>query len=189
MTQLSPKPYALKFWYRPGTVVRALLDAGRGHAVALVVAAVFGGVQAGPVYLATEGASSTIILIGAVAGLFGLYLFGWLLRNFGRWFGGEAKQADVRTAIGWGLLPWTVLFALMMFLLNQGEDAAVINSVKPLLFVGLIYGYVLLLLSLAAALRLSVLKTFLCLVVTFLVSMFPLTLLAKLVANAMGAAS
>ena len=46
----------------------------------------------------------------------------------------------------------------------------------------LVYGYIVLILSLAAALRLTPLKTFLCLVITIIFSLFPLILLFQLLA-------
>lgn len=45
------------------------------------------------------------------------------------------------------------------------------------------------LMALSAALRLSVLKTFLCLVVTVLVSLFPLTLLGQFLVKLFGSAA
>ncbi len=188
MTQTTPQPYALKFWYKPGTVVRALIEAGQGHGFALFVAVAFGIVQAGPFYLAPEHPRISMLLAGAVLGFCGLYLFSWLLRNFGRWFGSEAKLAEVRTALGLGLLPWVLLFAGFMPTLVAGSDAAAAARFFPVFVVGLVYGYVVLLLSLSAALRISVLKTFLCLVVTLLVSLFPLTFVGQLLYNAFSVA-
>lgn len=181
--------YPLTLWYKPASTLRDLLAARRGHAAALLVAAVFGAVQSGRFYLASEDASAGFFLVGALCGLFGLYLFGWLLRNFGRWFGADAARRDLRTALGLGLLPWTLLFAALIPVLNASEDAATVAALYPIFFVGLIYGYVILLLSLSGALKVSVLKTFLCLVVTVLVSLFPLTLLAQLFVNMFGSAA
>ena len=186
MSENSAKPYLLKFWYRPGTVVRALLEAQHGHALALGCALVFGALQTLPFYLADPDVSPLIIIFGAAVGWFGLYLFSWLLRNFGRWFGAQAKLSDMRIALGWGLLPWTVLFAVVALLVSRGENAETVTSLAPVLFGGFIYGYVLILLSVAAALKLSALKAFLCLIVTCVVSIFPLTLLAQFVASAFG---
>lgn len=170
--------------------MRGLLDQSKGHAAAVTIAASFGVVQSGRFFLATEAASVGILICGAVAGIFGLYLFAWLSRNFGRWFGAvDPKQRDLRTAIGLGLLPWTLLFAALMPLLSSGEEPEAIAGLYPVFFVFLIYGYTILLLSLSAALRISVLKTFLCLAVTVLVSLFPLTLVAQLLANALGQSS
>ena len=112
-----------------------------------------------------------------------MYLFGWLARNFGRWFGADTTQKETRTALGFGLLPWTLLSVVLSFMLAVQVDAEQIVRYAPFFFVIFVYGYVIILLSLSAALRLSVFKTFLCLVVTVLVSLFPLTLLAQLLAK------
>ena len=112
-----------------------------------------------------------------------------MTRNFGRWFGAKAEQKDTRTALGFGLLPWTVLSVVISFMIGAQMDPEVIVSYAPLFFVVFVYGYVIILLGLSAALRISVLKTFLCLVVTVLVSLFPLTLLAQFLANLSGSAA
>jgi hypothetical protein len=183
MTQTTPtpQPYALKFWYRPGAVVRALIDAGQGHGIALLVGGLFGFVQAIRVAMASENSVLGVLFAGAALGVLAIYLFSWLLRNFGRWFGAQAQVAEVRTALGLGLLPWTLLFAGFSLILNASSEAAEAVQWIPFLSVFFVYGYVILVLSLSAALRLSVLKTFLCLVVTFVVSLFPMTLVAQLV--------
>ena len=80
-------------------------------------------------------------------------------------------------------MPWLLLFLGLIFVLGRNADAEALASFYWLFFLGFLYGYVILLLSLAAALRLSVLKTFLCLIVTFLVSLFPLTLFVQLIAS------
>jgi len=186
MSENSAKPYLFKFWYRPGTVVRALLESRQGHHLALGCSSVFGALQALRFYLVDDRVSPIIIVFGAVAGLCGLYLFSWLLRNFGRWFGARAKLPEMRVALGWGLLPWTGLFGIVALMVSRGEDAEMLSSLAPILFVGFVYGYALILLSIAAALRLSALKAFLCLIVTCVVSIFPLTLIAQFVTHAFG---
>lgn len=159
--------------------MRGLAQSGRGHGLALVVAALFGFVQAIPMFFAEAGGEAQYFLFGAVFGLVGLYLFGWLLRNFGRWFGGQAAVREVRTSLGLSLMPWLLLFVVLFwFRQSMGPDA--LASFYWVFFLGFLYGYTILLLSLAAALRLSVLKTFLCLVTTFIVSLFPLTLVLQL---------
>jgi hypothetical protein len=64
-----------------------------------------------------------------------------------------------------------------------------IVSFAPVFFCVFFYGYVIILLSLSAALRLSVLKTFFCLAVTIIVSLFPLTLCAQLLVTLFGSAA
>ncbi len=187
MSTINNKSPLLTLWYKPATSMRALLDAGQGHSAALMIAAFFGAVQSIPFSLQQESSGPLFYLIGAAIGLSGLYLFGWLTRNFGRWFGAETAQLDVRIALGLSLLPWTLLFLPLPFIRGAEIDAATLKLCFAVFFIGIVYGYVIILLSLSAALRLSALKTFLCLVVTVLVSLFPLTLLAQLLSNLFGA--
>jgi hypothetical protein len=171
--------YPLTIWYHPARTVRSLNDSGHGHGLALVVAALFGFIQASPLFLSQSEGGVEYFLAGAVFGLSGLYLFSWLMRNFGRWFGAQAQVREVRTGLGLSLMPWLVLFAVL-FWLRQTLGPEALEPFYWLFFLGFVYGYTIILLSLAAALRLSVLKTFLCLIVTFVVSLFPLTLMLRL---------
>lgn len=164
--------------------MRALLDNEQGQGPAMLIGAVFGLVISMRVYLANETPALSTLMLGVVAGLVGLVLFGWLLRNFSRWFGGQSSLKAARTGLGLGLLPWTVLFAAFLQATQMVQDAAVIEGYFSLFFLFFIYGYFVLLMSLSAALNLSVLKTFLCLVVTILVSIFPLTLLMQIFVGA-----
>ncbi len=187
ITKNKPSPL-LTLWYKPASSMRALLDSGNGHFSAVMIAAFFGAVQSGQTVHAEAESGPLPFVFGGFAGVIGLYLFGWLTRNFGRWFGAQATQQDARTALGFGLLPWTVLSVVLSFMVGAQIDPEVIVSYAPVFFVIFVYGYVIILLSLSAALRLSALKTFLCLVVTVVVSLFPLTLLAQLLANLFGTA-
>ncbi|MFQ3225066.1 MAG: hypothetical protein ACI8Z5_001321 [Lentimonas sp.] len=182
ITKNKPSPL-LTLWYKPAASMRGLLDAGQGHSAALLIAAFFGAVQSGRFALEQAESGPLPFVFGGLAGAGGLYLFGWLTRNFGRWFGAEAAQRDTRTALGLGLLPWTLLSMMLSFMVGAEMAPEVIVSYAPVFFVVFVYGYVIILLALSAALRLSALKTFLCLVVTVLVSLFPLTLFAQLLAN------
>lgn len=174
------KPYVTGcFWYKPKQTMQGLIESGRGHGAALAVAIAFGLVQAVPFYLMPDSRGVPVLALGAFAGLVGLYFFAWLLRNFGRWFGGQASLREVRTALGCSLLPWLVLFAVLFGLL-QALDRQLVAQYYWIFFLGFLYGYVVILLGLSAALRLSVVKTFLCLIVTGLVSLFPLTLLLQI---------
>jgi hypothetical protein len=187
-TKNTQNPF-LTLWYQPARSMRVLLDDGQRHATAVMVAAFFGAVQSGQSSYGRAESGPLPFVLGALAGLCGLYLFGWLTRNFGRWFGAESTQQDTRTALGLSLLPWTLLSMVLSFMIGAQIDPEVIVSYAPLFFVVFIYGYVIMLLSLSAALRLSVLKTFLCVVVTLLVSLFPLTLLAQFLAKLFGTAA
>lgn len=189
MSTINNKSPLLTLWYKPAASMRALLDAGQGHSAAVMIAAFFGAVQSGRSSLGQAESGPLPFVFGGLAGLCGLYLFGWLSRNFGRWFGAKAEQRDTRTALGIGLLPWTLLSMVLSFMLGAEVDPEVIVNYAPVFFAVFFYGYVIILLGLSAALRLSVLKTFLCLVVTIIVSLFPLTLFAQLLVNVFGTAA
>jgi hypothetical protein len=76
-------------------------------------------------------------------------------------------------------MPWLALFGVL-FWMRQSFGPEILQSYYWLFFVGFVYGYVVILMSLSAALRLSVLKTFFCLIITCIVSLFPLTLMLQL---------
>ena len=189
MSTINNKSSLLALWFKPASSMRALLDAGQGHSAAVMITAFFGAVQSGRFSLAQAESGPLPFVVGALAGLCGLYLFGWLSRNFGRWFGAETTQRDVRTALGLGLLPWTLLSMVLSFMLGAEMNPEMIVSFAPVFFCVFFYGYVIILLSLSAALRLSVLKTFFCLAVTIIVSLFPLTLCAQLLVTLFGSAA
>jgi hypothetical protein len=58
-------------------------------------------------------------VIGPIAGLIGLYLYGWLFRVTGRWLGGQAYPIEVRAALAWSAVPqiWGAIFQLLKLLL------------------------------------------------------------------------
>ena len=161
--------------------MQGLIENGRGHHTALIVAIASGMIQAVPVYSSDESLGVSVFLIGAIIGFLGLYLLAWLLRNFGRWFGAQASLREVRTGLGLALMPWVLCFSIL-FLFRQNFDSYVLGQYFWLFFILLVYGYVVLLLSLTAVLRLTPLKTFLCLVITIIFSLFPLILLFQLLA-------
>lgn len=174
------KSFLLTFWYRPSYSMHMILDSKSGHTTAMAVAAIFGTIQFSRLPSMTSENRAICLAACGLGGITGLFLFGWLIRNFGRWFGAETQLRAVRTALGLGLIPWTIIFGTMWLMLNSGVDPELIlNQHFPIILVAYIYGFCVLLFSLKAALRLGVMKTFLCLVVTLLFSFFPLTLLAQ----------
>ena len=184
MSIRSYRSFLLKFWYRPVSSMRQLLDLQQGHSLALVVAALFGMVHFSRLFAGTFEISMRYFAFHGLAGIVCLFLFGWLIRNLSRWFSVEAKQREVRTALGLGILPWTILFAILLLMLNLGLDPEfIVTKYFPVFLGAFVYGFCILLLSLTAALRLSVIKTFLCTVVTILFILFPLTLLAQVLVN------
>jgi hypothetical protein len=182
MTERSNSLFALKLWYKPRKAMQGLIEAKRGHGAAMAVSVLFGLAQIWPMAVAEPARQIDLYAVGASAGLSAFFLFGWLLRNFGRWFGGRAQVREVRTAFGLGLLPWLVLFVVLGAAIRMTGDSPEFAGLFWVFFAGLVYGYGVLLLSLSAALRISVWKTFFCLVVTSLVSIFPLTLLLQILA-------
>lgn len=177
----SPSPL-ITLWYKPGQTLQGLIENGAGHRVALIVAALFGFVQAWPHFVSRESDNPGTLIVGMLAGLLGVYFFGWLLRNFGRWFGSEAEQVQVRTALGWGLLPTSILLALLILCITVVSVGP--QMIFPVFFGVILYGFVILLSALSAALRISFMKTFFCLILTFLVSIFPITLIMQLLMGA-----
>ncbi len=163
--------------------MRGLIEKRQGHSVAVVIAALFGASQSLPVILRTEVSLPVVVVAGLIGGVAGLFFFSWLVRNFSRWFGGQAELYGVRTAIGLSLFPWTFFFSFFSYLIFSTQVRADVMGLFPLFFAVFIYGFVILLLSLAAVLRLTPLKAFACLAVAILVSIFPLTLVARLMAG------
>lgn len=72
-----------------------------------------------------------VLLVGACVWVLALYGFGWIATHVGRQFDGHGTFADVRAALGWGLVPavWAVLVRIPMAIYSQrfpasGQDAA-----------------------------------------------------------------
>jgi hypothetical protein len=59
-------------------------------------------------------------IAGPIAGLIGLYLYGWLFRVTGRWLGGQAYPIEVRAALAWSAVPqiWGAIIQLFKLLLT-----------------------------------------------------------------------
>lgn len=173
MTESNNSSSWVTLWYKPGHTLQGLIAAGKGREAAIGIAVLFGVVLVWPRYFAQEACGPGLLLLGGAAGVAGLFLFSWLLRNFSRWFGAETRLSEVRTALGWGLLPWTLLCGLLLIVISAQDDG--VQRLFPLFFGVLIYGFVIILSTVSVALRISVIKTFFCLCLTFLVSIFPLT--------------
>jgi hypothetical protein len=56
-------------------------------------------------FTALAAALGTCAVVGPIAGLIGLYLYGWLFRVTGRWLGGNAYPIEVRAALAWSAVP------------------------------------------------------------------------------------
>lgn len=170
----------LTLWYKPRPTLQGLIQKDGGQSAAAVIVALFGSLQA--LALVRDGGTVGMpeLALGAGGALGLWYLLAWLLRNFGRWFGATAAQKHLRLALGWGLLPWLLAFSLLGLVGRGSMEPEQLAALFPVFFGCLLYGYVVLLLCLQSALGISVLKTFLCLMVTVMVSFFPILLLARL---------
>lgn len=183
MSNLQDFRFFLTLLYRPRRTMRELASNGRGHSAACLVAALFGvfcslRLQHGLM----EGSSGLFLYIpaGVACGVAVMFFLAMLVRNFGRWFGGQAELRVVRTAVGLGLSPWTILTALLCATLFSGLDAAVVSALLPFFFVIFLYGYVLLLLTTMAALGLSAFRATLTLAISMAVAFFIIATAARL---------
>lgn len=74
------------------------------------------------------------VIVGPIAGLINLYLYGWLLRVTGRWLGGTAYPVEVRAALAWSAVPrlWgAILLVLQLALIVYVLYANAIPSYIP----------------------------------------------------------
>src|ERR1700722_8597643 len=131
----------LSVWLNPHRVVEGILAANFGWQVLLLAA----------VYMISEFATQLIftfgmppalpgwriivvvILLGAAAGIVGLYLSACFLKWAGALFGGRASMATIRAALAWGGAPFAigvpiclvVFFALALSGLAKGTFVAI----------------------------------------------------------------
>ena len=160
--------------------MRQLLDLRRGHFYALVIAAFFGAIQFSRLIPLRSEALVLYVISCGLLGIVCLFLLSWLIGNFGRLFGVEAIQREVRTALALGILPWALIFAVLSLLLYWGfSPESIIADYFPVFLGAFIYGFYILLFSLKAALRVGVITTFLCLIITIVLNIFPLVLLVQ----------
>ena len=173
---------SLRFWWQPRQVFRELLPMAYAHNLAVIITLLFALLQAYPRAIHSENPSISF-LAAAFFGLALLYGYGFLLRNFARWMGGHAPLSAIRIAIGLGLAPWTVLFALALIFKSTLQIAESMNWILGGLFMGFVYGFVCLLLLIADVLKLTYLRTFAVMVIAFLVALFPSIALLQLILN------
>ena len=116
----------LQIFYRPGLFIEEVLSQTKTHTFALRVAFLFSALQSIPIVMSTglidpeSGAEGMTgggliplkVIIGGILGLGVFYIFALALKTFGRWFGATVESKEVRTALGMGLIPWTVLFLI-----------------------------------------------------------------------------
>ncbi len=205
-TQNASKQALLRFWIAPGKTVQSLIQAEKGGRLACLFAVMLGIAMATPLMYkeGDEGPVTidyallpTVGIAGFVGGLVGLFLFTWLYRNFSRMLKGQGTLEGVRVGLGWGLLPLAAISTILTLtylwiaphafeyvdgeiLTRTGYDH-ILGPLSILSIIGFIYSYTCLLLSLAAAVKLKILKAFFAFLITVAVSFFPITLLLQLI--------
>ena len=166
--------------YRPGAVIEELPLNTKDRNFALRVAYLFFMVQSFPFVLNYNlfGINSVPleVLLGGLIGMGVFYLLSLAIMVFSRWFGADAQLLQIQSALGLGLLPWTLLFIVIYILLTLAP------AVAPFLFLlGLIYGFTILLIALNKVLKISVLKTYLTFFISVAAVFFPLLMVFKLI--------
>ena len=136
--------YLLSIWYQPSRTLRGLRKSGAGHGAALLVAGVFGFFNSARIYLGAEEKSFLWLFLGVFIGIGMLYLMAQLVRNFSRWFGGQANCRIVRVGLGLSLLPWTLLSGVLLYLLMVETNAERLQALLPVIMIGFIYGFIIL---------------------------------------------
>jgi hypothetical protein len=99
-------------WMRPRDTIRGIVKTNRNHHV--IPLAIGGGIVQTLDQAASRNAGDQLslsailaiaIVAGPIAGLVGLYFWGWLLGLAGRWIGGHAENDEVRAAVAWAMVP------------------------------------------------------------------------------------
>jgi hypothetical protein len=120
------------------------------------------------------------VIIGGILGLGIFYIFALALKTFGRWFGAQVESKAVRTALGVGIIPWTVLFLIFFVSITLVDPRLILSQFFPFFFVGFIYGFTILLIALSKTLKIGFLKTFLLFILAYATTFFPLLTLVRL---------
>ena len=184
----------LQIFYRPGLFIEEVLSQTKTHTFALRVAFLFSALQSIPIVMSTglidpeSGADGMTgggliplkVIIGGILGLGVFYIFALALKTFGRWFGAKVESKEVRTGLGIGLIPWTVLFLVFFVSMALVDPRLIISKFFPFFFVGFIYGFTILLIALSKTLKIGFLKTFLLFILAYATTFFPLLTLVRL---------
>lgn len=111
MPELAINPW-LSLWRYPRRTFRHLLDEAPGYNV--LTLASLTGIAAALGQASGHGLGSQValwpllaicLLLGPLMGLAELWIGSWLLSRIGRWLGGEADSAEMRTVMAWSGLP------------------------------------------------------------------------------------
>jgi hypothetical protein len=184
----------LQIFYRPGLFIEEIVHQAKTHTFALRVAFLFSALQSIPIIMSTglidpesgaEGISGggfipLKVIIGGILGLGIFYIFALALKTFGRWFGAKVESKAVRTALGVGIIPWTVLFLIFFVSITLVDPRLILSQFFPFFFVGFIYGFTILLIALSKTLKIEFLKTFLLFILAYATTFFPLLTLVRL---------
>jgi hypothetical protein len=184
----------LQIFYRPGLFIEEIVHQAKTHTFALRVAFLFSALQSIPIIMSTglidpesgaEGISGggfipLKVIIGGILGLGIFYIFALALKTFGRWFGAQVESKVVRTALGVGIIPWTVLFLIFFVSITLVDPRLILSQFFPFFFVGFIYGFTILLIALSKTLKIGFLKTFLLFILAYATTFFPLLTLVRL---------
>jgi hypothetical protein len=184
----------LQIFYRPGLFIEEIVHQAKTHTFALRVAFLFSALQSIPIIMSkglidpesgAEGISGggfipLKVIIGGILGLGIFYIFALALKTFGRWFGAKVESKAVRTALGVGIIPWTVLFLIFFVSITLVDPRLILSQFFPFFFVGFIYGFTILLIALSKTLKIGFLKTFLLFILAYATTFFPLLTLVRL---------
>ena len=184
----------LQIFYRPGLFIEEVLSQTKTHTFALRVAFLFSAIQTIPIVIRTGligpdsaaegmmdgGLIPLKIIIGGILGLGVFYIFALALKTFGRWFGAKVESKEVRTGLGIGLIPWTVLFSVLFVSIQFFGPHLIYTPFSTFFLLGFIYGFTIILIALSKTLKIGFLKTFLLFILAFATTFFPLLTLVRL---------
>ncbi len=138
-------------WTKPRATIRQIVETDPTYLV--LVLAVLGGIasafdperaaKVGQEVVQRLGFVGGMIFGGAVGGLIGLYLFGWLVGITGRWLGGRASSERVRAALAWANVPSIWILPLTMALVTAwvmvGNDFLDVDATPQYAAIWLVY--------------------------------------------------
>jgi hypothetical protein len=116
----------LSIWTKTRLTMREILETNPNRAI--IILSILNGVASSLVWLATLWSKFparedyrkglfivALLVVGALLGLIGLYLFGWIYKVVGRWIKGTGTYTEVKSAVGWSAYPFLIA-SLLNFL-------------------------------------------------------------------------
>jgi hypothetical protein len=149
MTELAtqPRPW-FSMWSRPRATIQSIVSRDPTHSV--VPLAALSGISEALDKASTKSLGDSMdlpaifvfaVVAGAISGVIGLYIFGYLLRISGKWLGGQSSSVNIRAAVAWSSVP--IIWALVLWvpeLLLFGKDlfttAAPSITARPVVYFG-----------------------------------------------------